>query len=82
MREKKTQAKIKLTRKFHELRYQSNEEILESLDDIKALIQAGSSKRLINKMSELTAKDENRNKVIKMADRSTAGWAVVEEYLS
>ena len=56
--------------------FQFNEEILEELERVKA--EGKSKGRIKDTIRKLT----KRNKLIKMADRSKAGWKIVEEYLT
>ena len=56
--------------------FEFNESVLNELDDIKA--EGRSKRRLRSAIKKL----RRRNKLIKMADKSKAGWKVVEEYLT
>ena len=56
--------------------YEFNEGLLAELDEIK--VRGRSRKRVKAAIKKL----QKRNKLIKMADRSKAGWKIVEEYLT
>ena len=56
--------------------YEFNEGLLAELDEIKA--KGRTKKRVKTAIKKL----RKRNKLIKMADRSKAGWKIVDEYLT
>ena len=56
--------------------YEFNEGILGELEDVKT---KGRSKK---RVKATIKKIRKRNKLIKMADRSKAGWKIVDEYLT
>ena len=56
--------------------YQFNEQVIAELEGVSA---EGRSKKKLKKAIKRLVK---RNKLIKMADRSRAGWKIVEEYLT
>ena len=71
--------------KVHEFKYVSNreqyhfnEQVMEDL----GRITKGASKKVSKRLSETVKKIRTRNKLIKMADKSKAGWRIVEEYLT
>ena len=57
--------------------FEFNESVLAELEDVSA--KGRSSKRKLKKAIKRLVK---RNKFIKMADRSKAGWKIVKEYLT
>ena len=65
--------------KSNEKQFAFNNEIIETVEEVMADLD---SSRLRKELKSVTTKLTDRNKLIKMADRSPAGWATVEEYLS
>jgi hypothetical protein len=72
-------------RKTHDFKYVSNREQFhfnaEVMDDLERTAQKADSK-MSRKLKSTITKLKTRNKLIKMADRSKAGWRIVEEYLT
>ena len=68
--------------KGNKMQFQFNYDLLETVEDAIDLFRQGSSKRLEKKLKGLRKSLEKRNKLLKMADRSSAGWGTVEEYLT
>ena len=56
--------------------------LLEDLRDVNELINEGSMVRSTKKLKSILTEFEKGNKLIRMADRSPAGWNTVQEYLS
>uniref|UniRef100_A0A7M5WQ27 CCHC-type domain-containing protein n=2 Tax=Clytia hemisphaerica TaxID=252671 RepID=A0A7M5WQ27_9CNID len=50
--------------------------------EAKDLVEAGSRKRLADALDEISDTIRKRRKVLKLADRSPAGWDTVQEYLT
>ena len=71
---KKKDSKWKYT--SNKEQFEFNAEILSELESLKL---EGKSKK---KLKESIKKMQRRNKLIKMADKSKAGWKLVEEYLT
>ena len=73
----------------HEFKYKSNKKQFEFNEDIEEkvnntieLIKDGSRKRS-KRLLEVVLKDiKDRNKLIRLADKSSGGWATVTEYQS
>ena len=68
--------------KGNKMQFQFNSDLLETVEDAIDLFRQGSSKRLEKKLKGLRKSLEKRNKLLKLADRSSAGWGTVEEYLT
>ena len=62
--------------KSNQQQYEFNEEVLDQLESIS--LSGRAKKKLRKAMKKL----KRRNKLIKMVDKSKAGWKLVEEYLT
>ena len=68
--------------KGNKKQFQFNEEILAKVETLEKHIIKGKTDSAIDKVSDIRKELNKRNKLIRMADKSQAGWACVEEYLS
>lgn len=73
----------------HEFKYKSNKKQFEFNEDIEfkikqtiELIKDGSKKRSSKQLEDVLNDIKSRNKLIRMADKSSGGWATVAEYQS
>ena len=73
----------------HEFKYKSNKKQFEFNEDIEEkvkntieLIKDGSRKRSKRLLEDVLKDIKDRNKLIRLADKSSGGWATVMEYQS
>lgn len=62
--------------------YEFNEQLLEDLERLKKYIKRRDDKKAKVTCNELIENVEKRQKCIRMADKSVAGWGTVQEYLT
>ena len=57
-----------------------NSELCRTLDDVSDLLAAKQTEKAEEKVAELSKNLKRRQKIIKLADKSEAGWLAVKEY--
>ena len=80
LNEKKEGASLKF--RGNQIQYSFNIDLMQSLEEIKTLVSEGSISRTTKKINKLITDLKKRNKCIRFADKSPAGWSAVDEYLS
>ena len=78
----KTDSKYKSRYKSNQIQFDFNESICDKVDNIVKLIKNGSQKRASKLAKSIKEDTERRNELLKVGDKSIAGWGTVEEYLS
>ena len=67
--------------KSNKLHFEFLQELSSSICEAKELVEVGSKCRLNESLNDMNEKIRKRQKMIRLADRSSAGWATVNEYL-
>lgn len=85
LQEKPQQPKLsdtQLKRLAHQNQYDFNTKIIDKLQNLKTMMRHPENKNANNVLADIVKTIEKRQKHIKIADRSPAGWNTVREYLS
>ena len=78
----KSKKETPLKYRGNEIQHKFNLELIQSLEELKLLVERGSITRSTKRIKDIISSVQKRNKCIKFADKSPAGWAAVDEYLS
>ena len=62
--------------------YDFNSDILERVKDAIDLIEKRKESKALKSLDKVVEVLNGRNKLVRMADKSQAGWDIVEEYLT
>ena len=77
---RKTTDSVDFKYKSNKMQYNFKSELIEDLHGVVELVNSGSITRSVKKLKNAISDIKKRNKLIRMADRSVAGWRTVEEY--
>ncbi|XP_072044315.1 uncharacterized protein [Amphiura filiformis] len=80
--ELKLQSKLNFNHRGNKTQFQFNHEILSNVEASISRIEEGNITEVLPLLKESAEKLSKRNKLIRLADKSDGGWAVVDEYLS
>ena len=78
----KADSKYKFCYKRNKIQLYFNESICDKVETIVKLTKHGSQNRASKLAKSIKEDIEKQNKLLKIADKSIAGWGTVEEYLS
>ena len=68
--------------KGNRIQHGFNLNFIEDMEVLIPLIQKGSISRATKAVTNMIEDPQKRNKLIKIADKSPAGWNTIQEYLS
>ena len=77
-----TDSKYKSRYKSNQIQFDFNESICDKANTIVKPIKNGSQKRASKLAKSIKEDTERQNELLKIGDKSIAGWGTVEEYLS
>ena len=80
LQNKLKESTIEFKDKGKKIQYDFNTEVLGLVKDAIALMHDSRPERAVTKLDVAQKKLKDRNKLIRIADRSDAGWATVNEY--
>ena len=78
----KQDKKVDLKFKGNKKQYDFNSNILERVKDAIDLIEKRKESKALKSLDKVVEVLNGRNKLIRMADKSHAGWDIIEEYLT
>ena len=80
----KTEAKAANSFRFkgNKLQFESNSSLLDSIDSASASLLEGNLTKVNQELKNVKTLLNKRNKAIRFADKSPAGWTALEEYES
>ena len=78
----KQNKKVEFKYKANKKQYDFNSDILERVKETTDLTEKRQESKALKSLDKVVEVLNGRNKLIRMADKSQAGWDVAEEYLT